>query len=419
VRSLPARAGLVLIVFVVLAVGVAVRGVLSSPQPGSAASIPVPTDTLASDGNGSSLAAGSTASATGAAPTSSELPQIDTASWPTLRLHTLGYSLQLPPSFEVIGDDPDNPVPSIDAIASLSPAIADGIRTQAQRLDSQPGVFGELGLWSVEPTTLSQVGLLAGEPYRVASSDLKDIVSQAAAARATPLEGTSIDEIQIPAGNGYLVGYRDESDLGAHREIHVRTPTGRYLVLVMTVPTPTISAADEQRFLAIAGSLAPLEGADSGEVPAPSAAPDGHSDPALEALLPDSVGGVTLEKRSANGEDLVGGQVGSGTVLDAVGALVPVPGDVTVALAVPSTGSSNLVLTAFSLRGVDNATIAARMAEFPSEIWSTQTVGGRSVLASVPGSDGRRTYLRLSGNVLEEVVTDNAAEAAEVIAALG
>ena len=126
-----------------------------------------------------------------------------------------------------------------------------------------------------------------------------------------------------------------------------------------------------------------------------------------------------MQVKSLNGEDLVGGDLGTGTVLDAVGSLVPVPGRVTVALGVPATGSSDLVITAFRLAGVDPAVIESRLAQFPTEIWSQTSVGGQDVLASVAGSDGRRTYLRISGSVIEEVVTSNSKLAAEAIAGLG
>jgi hypothetical protein len=186
----------------------------------------------------------------------------------------------------------------------------------------------------------------------------------------------------------------------------------------MTFLEGSIDRAAQSRFLAIAGTLTPLQGAASGDIPAPSLGPEGHADPELEAMLPESVGGVALQRRSLNGEELVGGELGSGTVLDAVGALVAAPGKVNVAVAAPATGTSDLTLTAFRLDGVDEVAIVARLAEFPVQLWSHAMVGSRDVLVSVAGTDGRRTYLRVSGNVLEEVVSADAAVAAEAIAGL-
>lgn len=400
----------VLVVFVGVAAALAFRNGL----PWQASGAPGPSGTASPSAGASSLD-GSALPVPGTVGPS----PIDTSDWQLVRVRSLGFSIELPPTFELVGDDPNNPVPSIAAIAKVAPPIADGLKQQGSILATAPGVFGQLGLWGVEPDSLSQVGLLAGQPYRVADADLQGIVQSAVAGRATPLEGSTIDQVEVPSGAGYLAEYRDAVDLGAHLEIHLRTPTGRYLVLVMTFITPTVDPASDGRFLAIAGSLAPLAGAESGDVPAPPATADGHADPGLEADLPGSVGGVALQVRSLNGEDLVGGDLGTGTVLDAVGSLVPVPGRVTVAVGVPVTGTSDLVMTGFRLDGVDPAVIQARLAQFPQQIWSQTKVGGRDVLASVAGSDGRRTYLRVSGSVIEEVVTSDAKLAAEAIAGLG
>ena len=182
----------------------------------------------------------------------------------------------------------------------------------------------------------------------------------------------------------------------------------------------TIDAETETEFLAIAGSLTPLPGAASGDTPAPSTGPEGHADAALEALLPDSVGAVMLEKRSANGEDFVGsGTQTGGTVIDALGSVVTAPGAVSVALAVPSaSGSTRLLLAAYAGTGVDEGKLEEMLAAFPIQIWSHQAIGGRDVLVSVAGSDKSRTYLRVAGDVLEQVETDDAALAQEAIAAL-
>ena len=410
-RNLPGGRGLaILVVFVLVAAALAVRNGFPWQAAGSPGESGLPSPT-AGDSPGAAASPGIGTPGPSA---------IDTADWQLVRVHSLGFSIELPPTFELVsGDDPTKPVPSIDSIAAVAAPIADGLKQQASILSTAPGVFGELGLWSVEPDSLAQVGLLAGQPYRVADADLQGIVQSAVAGRETPLEGSTIDQVELPSGTGYLAEYRDAVDLGAHLEIHLRTPTGRYLVLVMALIAPTVDPASDGRFLAIAGSLAPLAGADSGDVPAPPATADGHADPGLEADLPTAVGGVALQVRSLNGEDLVGGDLGTGTVLDAVGSLVATPGRVTVALGVPASGTSDLVLTAFHLDGVDPAAIQARLAQFPPQIWKQASVGGRAVLESVAGTDGRKTYLRVSGSVIEEIVTSDAKLAGQAIAGLG
>jgi hypothetical protein len=345
---------------------------------------------------------------------------IDTSGWLAVSMQALGFQIELPSDFEVVGDDPSAPVVDFNAIAQYDPGVASGLQTQAQRIADSAGVFADLGLWAIEPESLVQVGVLAGSPYRVSSTaDLRSIVEGAVAQRATPLEGSSIDGIELPAGVGFLAGYRDQTDLGAHLEVHLMTPTGRYLVLVMSLQSATLDDANESRFLAIAGSLAPLVGTASGDVPPPPSTPPYHAAADLEALLPESVGGVALERRSLNGEDLVGGSVGSaGTILDAVGSLVPTPGRVSVALAVPAEGSADLLIAAYRLDGVSSDAIQARLGLFPSQVWSHQTVGGHEALVSVVGSDGSQTWLLVAGNVLEEIDSSDATLAEEAISAL-
>jgi hypothetical protein len=229
----------------------------------------------------------------------------NTSGWKTQAIPGLGYAIDLPPDFERVGDDPQHPIPSIAAVAQRDPDQATNLQVVATRLQANAGIFGDLGLWAMQPSSLDQIGVLAGLPYRIAAADLRTQVEQAVAARASPLEATSIDVVELPAGTGFLAGYRNSTDLSLHREVHLRTPNGRYLVVVMSL-TGTIDPATETEFLAIAGSLAPLAGSGSGDTPAPSTGPEGHADAALEALLPDSVGSIALEKRSLNGEELVG-----------------------------------------------------------------------------------------------------------------
>jgi hypothetical protein len=331
----------------------------------------------------------------------------------------LGYAIDLPPDFERVSDDPAHPVPSIAAIADRDPDQAANLQVVATRLQANAGIFGDLGLWAIQPSSLLQIGVLAGLPYRIAAADLRSHVEGAVAARASPLEPSSIDAIELPAGTGFLAGYRNSTDLSLHREVHLRTPNGRYLVIAMSL-TGSIDAATETRFLAIAGSLAPLPGAASGDTPAPSTGPAGHADAGLEAVLPDSVGGVALERRSVNGEELVGsGTQTGGTVVDALGSIVTAPGSVSVALAVPvGSDSTRLLLAAYRAQGVDEARLGQMLAGFPHRVWSHETIDGRDVLLSVAGSDKSRTWLRIAGDVLEQVETPDAALARGAIAAL-
>ena len=89
------------------------------------------------------------------------------------------------------------------------------------------------------------------------------------------------------------------------------------------------------------------------------------------------------------------------------------------ALAVPSGGdSTRLLLAAYRAQGIDEAMLEQMLAGFPHQVWSHETIGGRDVLVSVAGSDRSRTWLRIAGDVLEQVETADAALARGAIAAL-
>jgi len=308
----------------------------------------------------------------------------------------LGFALSLPPGWERVGPDPQAPVPSIAQINTADPQTAGNLQTEAQAMADGLGLFDALGMWSVDPGSLMQLGLLAGSPYRVSADELDVLVQQSVGNRASQMSDPSITPISLPAGEGYLAVYLDVNDLSEHREVHLRTATGRYLILASTYPglaEPDLAAT----VLAIASTIRPMPGDLSGDVPAPSIGPQGDADPALTAQLPTSVSGIAMTRSSINGEELVGnGIAAGGTVAGEFGRLVSVPGDVSVALAVPAGGESPILVAGYRLRGVGTAAIDTFLASFPPEIWSPATVGGKQVLASVAGSDGTRTYLHVA-----------------------
>jgi hypothetical protein len=304
----------------------------------------------------------------------------------------LGYALDLPAGWERVEGDPEAPVPSFEQIEADDPPTAQDLQTVAQQLEGGGRLFDALGLWAVDPVSLMQVGLLAGTPYRVPAAALESGVRESVANRTSELSVPLIEPITVPAGEGYQAVYFDRDDLSEHREVHLRTPSGRYLILASTYPgvaEPELAAT----FDAIATSIRPLEGEGSGDRPEPSAGPEGRADPALQALLPTHVGEIELTSRSLNGESLVGGDMATGgTVAGELGVLVNAPGDVSMALAVP-TDDTPLLIVAFRLAGADEQSIADFLAGLPPEIWSRTTIDGRDVLVSVPGTDGGRTWL--------------------------
>ena len=113
-----------------------------------------------------------------------------------------------------------------------------------------------------------------------------------------------------------------------------------------------------------------------------------------------------------------GGVDTGGTVVGELGSLATAPGEATVALAVPVTGDTHLLLGAYRVEGVDGTALQALLDGLPSQIWSHEKVGGRDAVVSLAGSDGARTYLLVSGDTLFQVETDQAALAAEALGSL-
>jgi hypothetical protein len=327
-----------------------------------------------------------------AASQASPIATSDAPGWTEQRMPWLGYAVDLPTAWERVTGDLNAPVPSIDLIAQADPNTAQDLATVAQQLQTGGGLFDALGFWAVDPASLMQLGLLAGSPYRVPAAALESGVQESVANRASELQELSIEPIALPAGEGFLAVYLDANDLSEHREVHLRTPAGRYLILASTYPG-VADASLQSVFRQIAESIRPLPGAESGERPAPSAGTEGRAHPELEDALPTQVGDVTLTRHSLNGESLVGGGItGAGTVAGELGSLVAAPGDVAVAIAVPD-DDTQLLIAAFRLSGVDEAGVADFLANLPSEVWSPVDIDGRSVLASVVAEDGSRTWL--------------------------
>jgi hypothetical protein len=322
-------------------------------------------------------------------------PAIDTSGWTEQVMPFLGYTLLLPPGFERVGSDPALPVPSSASIVDRDPQTGNALSAAAQRIHDNGGLFDAFGLWSIDPVSLLQLGVLAGQPYRVGSAELRDIVEQSVAERSSDLEDPVIEAIDMAAGSGFLAVYLDATDLAQHREIHLRTPTGRYLVIATTLPG-LADVTIEQTVRAIAESLRPIPDS-AADLPTPTASSADSADVTLEATLPDRVVGVALTRRSIAGESLVSStNTVTGSIAGELGRLVNAPGDVTVALAVPTDGTQPLLVAAYRLRGVIPAAAQAFVDSFPDDIWSTTRVAGKQVRISIQGDTGNRTWLHVA-----------------------
>jgi hypothetical protein len=332
----------------------------------------------------------------------------------------LGYTVRLPAGWERVIGDTREPVPSIAAIRDRDDVTAQALTAAAGHIAADGGLLDPMGLWAVDPASLLQVGVLAGQPYRVASDDLRTIVETSVTERASDMRDPVMDAVELPAGSGYRARYLNALDLAEHLEYHLRTPTGRYVVIASSLPglfDDSLSALVD----GVARSLALIPDS-AGDRPAPGPSSGPAAD--LLATLPPRIGGLELERRLLDGESLVSSSgEATGSLASSLGVLLGAPADLTLAIAVPATGEQDLLIAAYALAGIDRAALDEILATFPDEVWTRTSLGGAQVLSSVRGEGGRRTWLWTGAlpdgdAVLYQVDTTNAPLARAAIRAI-
>lgn len=345
------------------------------------------------------------------------------AGWVEEAMPYLGYDIQLPASWERVVGDTRTPVPSVTSIADRDPVTAQALAAAAEHIAADGGLLDPMGLWAVDPASLLQIGVLAGDPYRIDADDLRERVDTSVAERGSDIGERSVEPVALPVGGGFRASYLNATDLAQHVEYHLRTPTGRYLVIAASLPGLFDDALDAV-VDGVARSLTPIPGS-SGDREAP--VPLASSAPAADLLatLPARVGGIELERQLLGGESLVtSGPEASGSLASSLGVLIDTPADLTLAIGVPATSEQDLLVAAYALTGVDLAALDEVLETFPEEVWTRDRLGTRAVLVSVRGDGGRRTWLWSDAlpngdAVLYQVDSTNATLAREVIDSVG
>lgn len=332
---------------------------------------------------GPGAAAGSPAAAAGS-PASS--------AWVEEAMPYLGFTVRLPVTWERVVGDTATPVPSIASIADRDQVTAQALVAAAEHIAADGGLLDAMGLWAVDPASLLQLGVVAGQPYRIDVEALAAQVDASVSERASDMGDRVIEPVQLAAGDGFRARYLNAVDLAEHLEYHLRTPTGRYVVVAASLPgvldEGTTMLVDE-----VARSLAAIPGS-AGDRAAPG--PMASSGPAADLLatLPGRVAGLDLGRQALDGESLVGTSAeAGGSLASALGVLVDAPADLTLALAVPSSGEQDLLVAGYALAGVGRDALDAVLATFPQELWSRTRLGMTDLLVSVRGEGGRRTWL--------------------------
>jgi hypothetical protein len=167
-------------------------------------------------------------------------------------------------------------------------------------------------------------------------------------------------------------------------------------------------------------------------VPTPSAAASSNALPSLnlpsnakelEALLPDSLGGVKLVKASYKGSDFLNSANSNEefkTWLTSVGKSLD---DVSAAFGFAASGTSGSAIFAFRVNGVDNAKLidAFKTSEAQSNstmTWSSANVGGKNVQKAQDSSTNSTVYLYGTNDLLFFVSTNDPAVAQEALSHL-
>jgi hypothetical protein len=343
--------------------------------------------------------------------------------WVEEAMPYLGYTVRLPATWERVTGDPARPVPSVGSIAERGRVTAQALEAAAEHIAADGGLLDPMGLWAVDPASLLQLGVLAGDPYRIDPDALRASVDASVTERGSEMGERVIEPVALPAGGGFRARYLGALDLAQHVEYHLRTPSGRYLVLATSLPG-LIDGVLASAVDTVARSLTPIPGS-AGDRPAPL--PLASSAPAADLLakLPTSVGGIELERQLLDGESLVTSTgEASGSLASSLGVLLDAPADLTLAIGLPSNSEQHLVVAAYALAGISQGSLDDVLDTFPAEVWRRSRLGPIEVLVSVRGEGGRQTWL-WSGAlpngdaVLYQVDATNGTLARAVVDAIG
>ncbi len=161
----------------------------------------------------------------------------------------------------------------------------------------------------------------------------------------------------------------------------------------------------------------------------PSAAGDFHADRALEARLPDSIGGVAMAKMSMTGADFMaaGGSQGQSQLRTLLQELGRTDADLSVALTYDTTGTSAAQAALFQVKGADPTQLldlwvaAQRAATNGRTLVTNVTIGGRIItrLEDTTSDPARVSYAWPSGDAIVIVSADSETIVSEVLAKVG
>lgn len=175
---------------------------------------------------------------------------------------------------------------------------------------------------------------------------------------------------------------------------------------------------------------APLGG--SGSSP-PSSGPSESAGPSLpssaaelEALIPDEVGGVTLQKLSMRGNEFANSGSATEQAQDFLRRLGVDPEDVSVAVGFGASpdGASTVAVFIFKAEGADSARLldtfkTAMDAEQDQPLqWESATIGGKQVERATAPQNNGQVNIYVAGDTLYFVATTHEEDAADILGGL-
>lgn len=169
----------------------------------------------------------------------------------------------------------------------------------------------------------------------------------------------------------------------------------------------------------VLGSPGPSAAAGS-SAPSPSSTPS-HVVPALEAVLPHSIGGTPFTTQSLSGSDAVGSDVAGTAMTASIQSFGKTPADFQVAWSYDDTGTKAVTVLAFRLTGVDatklrGAIIASWLSAAASGVTTKPTtVGGKSVIKIDYADGGAFDFVYVNGVTVFDVSTADSSLAATVL----
>lgn len=161
---------------------------------------------------------------------------------------------------------------------------------------------------------------------------------------------------------------------------------------------------------------------DSGAVPSIDLP---NSDAELEALLPDEIGGLTLQKSSMKGDEFLAIGDDTGEFADFLSRMNAQPDDVSIAFAFGPVAESSVGVSAFRVQGANRDELIDELrglleADGTAADLEPANVGGKDVLAGVggEGQGGTAVYLYGTGDIVFFISTTDEDSAAEVLSNL-